>query len=144
MRDGKIKARPGVPAPGRAEGNKAHGGAACSPVDKSTTAAGAGQRPISDYLGVGRENAITRRDLERLTGLDGRSVRLLIERERRAGIPICSDNQNGYYLPCCKSEKDAFVASMRHRAREIERVAAAVEKAGEDVIGTEKQLSASC
>lgn len=110
----------------------------------SNISAGAGQRSIADLLGVGRENAITRRDLERLTGLDGRSVRLLIERERRAGIPICSDNQNGYYLPCCKSEKDAFVASMRHRAREIERAAAAVEKAGEDVIGTEKQLSASC
>lgn len=110
----------------------------------SNISAPAGQRSIADLLGVGRENAITRRYLERLTGLDGRSVRLLIERERRAGTPICSDNQNGYYLPCCKSEKDAFVASMRHRAREIERVAAAVEKAGEDVIGTEKQLSASC
>ena len=140
----KNKARPGAATPGRAEGNKAQFGAAYNPVNQSTTPAGAGQRSIADLLGVGRENAIPRRDLERLTGLDGRSVRLLIERERRAGIPICSDNQNGYYLPCCKSEKDAFVASMRHRAREIERVAAAVEKAGEDVIGTEKQLSASC
>ena len=140
----KQKARPGAATPGRAQGKQTIVGAAVNPTVQSTTPAGAGQRSIADLLGVGRENAIPRRDLERLTGLDGRSVRLLIERERRAGTPICSDNQNGYYLPCCKSEKDAFVASMRHRAREIERVAAAVEKAGEDVIGTEKQLSASC
>ena len=142
MRDNE-KARPSAATLRRAEDKLAF----CETMPstaQSTTPAGAGQRSIADLLGVGRENAITRRDLERLTGLDGRSVRLLIERERRAGTPICSDNQNGYYLPCCKSEKDAFVASMRHRAREIERVAAAVEKAGEDVIGTEKQLSASC
>ena len=140
----KNKARPGAATPERVEGKRAIIGAAVNPTAQFTTPSPAGQRSIADLLGVGRENAITRRDLERLTGLDGRSVRLFIERERRAGIPICSDNQNGYYLPCCKSEKDAFVASMRHRAREIERVAAAVEKAGEDVIGTEKQLSASC
>ena len=142
MRDNE-KARPSAATLRRAEDKLAF----CETMPstaQSTTAAPAGQRSIADLLGVGRENAIPRRDLERLTGLDGRSVRLLIERERRAGTPICSDNQNGYYLPCCKSEKDAFVASMRHRAREIERVAAAVEKAGEDVIGTEKQLSASC
>ncbi len=140
----KNKARPGAATPERVEDRQTYTDTATNPAYKSTTPAPAGQRSIADLLGVGRENAITRRDLERLTGLDGRSVRLLIERERRAGIPICSDNQNGYYLPCCKSEKDAFVASMRHRAREIEQVAAAVEKAGEDVIGTEKQLSASC
>lgn len=140
----KNKARLGAATPERAKDRQTYTDTATNPAYKSTTSAPAGQRSIADLLGVGRENAITRRDLERLTGLDGRSVRLLIERERRAGTPICSDNQNGYYLPCCKSEKDAFVASMRHRAREIERVAAAVEKAGEDVIGTEKQLSASC
>lgn len=140
----KNKARLGAATPERAKDRQTYTDTATNPAYKSTTRSPAGQRSIADLLGVGRENAITRRDLERLTGLDGRSVRLLIERERRAGTPICSDNQNGYYLPCCKSEKDAFVASMRHRAREIERVAAAVEKAGEDVIGTEKQLSASC
>ena len=138
------KKRPGSAATPLRAGDLRAICAATSSNAYSNISAPAGQRSIADLLGVGRENAITRRDLERLTGLDGRSVRLLIERERRAGTPICSDNQNGYYLPCCKSEKDAFVASMRHRAREIERVAAAVEKAGEDVIGTEKQLSASC
>lgn len=99
---------------------------------------------IADILNHGRANAISLKDLEAITKMDSRNIRASIFHERLSGAPICSDNQNGYYLPCCKSEKDAFVASMRHRAREIERVAAAVEKAGEDVIGTEKQLSVSC
>ena len=126
------KKRPGsAGTPLRAEDTRAISEASSSNT-YSNISAPAGQRSIADLLGVGRENDITRRDLERLTGLDGRSVRLLIERERRAGIPICSDNQNGYYLPCCKSEKDAFVASMRHRAREIMTTARALELAGLD------------
>ena len=129
MRDGKIKARPGVAAPGRAEGNKAHGGAAYSPVDKSTTAAGAGQRSIADLLGVGRENAIPRRDLERLTGLAPREVSLAVERERRSGVPILADG-SGYYLPASDEERAACVRSLRHRAREILITARSIERAG--------------
>lgn len=91
-----------------------------------------GQRSIAHLLGVGRENAITRRDLERLTGLDGRSVRLLIERERRAGTPILADSVNGYFLPASDYERAACVRSLRHRAREIMTTARALELAGLD------------
>lgn len=98
----------------------------------SNISAPAGQRSIADLLGVGRENAITRRDLERLTGLDGRSVRLLIERERRAGTPILADSTNGYYLPATDDERAACVRSLRHRAREILLTAKALELAGID------------
>ena len=49
----KIKARPGVAAPGRAEGNKAHCRAAVDPVTQSTTAAPGGQRSIAELLAVG-------------------------------------------------------------------------------------------
>lgn len=128
----KQKARPGAATPGRAQGKQTIVGAAVNPTVQSTTPAGAGQRSIADLLGVGRENAITRRDLERLTGLDGRSVRLLIERERRAGTPICSDNQNGYYLPVSDYERAECVLSLRHRAREIMTTARALELAGMD------------
>lgn len=98
----------------------------------SNISAPAGQRSIADLLGVRRENAITRRDLERLTGLDGRSVRLLIERERRAGTPILADSTNGYYLPATDDERAACVRSLRHRAREILLTAKALELAGID------------
>ena len=47
-----------------------------------------GRRRISSLLNYGQENAVNRRHLEVITGLDGRTVRLLIERERRGGMPI--------------------------------------------------------
>lgn len=125
----KQKTRPGAATPGRAQGKQTIVGAAVNPTVQSTTPAGAGQRSIADLLGVGRENAITRRDLERLTGLDGRSVRLLIERERRAGTPILADNASGYYLPASDDERAECVRSLRHRAGEIMATARALELA---------------
>lgn len=93
-----------------------------------TTAAAGRQIKIADYLSHGQENAIPRRELERLTSMDGRTVRLMIERERLAGVPILSDNSTGYYLPGNEGERERFVRSMRHRAQEIERAAEAVER----------------
>lgn len=127
----KNKARPGAATPERAE-DRQTSDTATNPVYQSTTPSPAGQRSIADLLGVGRENAITRRDLERLTGLDGRGVRLLIERERRAGTPILADSVNGYYLPASDYERAECVRSLRHRAREIMTTARALELAGMD------------
>lgn len=88
-----------------------------------------GQRKIADLLSYGQENAIPRRHLEKLTGLDGRTVRLMIERERREGMPILADNATGYYLPATEHERAACVRSMRHRAGEIMKSARAIERA---------------
>ena len=95
---------------------------------KHTTPGPGGQWKISDLLSYGQENATPRRELERLTGLDGRAVRLLIERERRKGVPILADNATGYYLPATEHERAACVRSMRHRAEEIMRTAQAIER----------------
>ena len=67
--------------------------------------------------------------LEKLTGLSGREVRRQIERERRRGIPILSDNMSGYFLPSSEDEKARCVRSMKGRAREILRTARAIEGA---------------
>lgn len=83
---------------------------------------------IADYLIRGQANAVPLRHLEIMTGLDGRTVRRLIAEERRAGSPILSDNASGYYLPGNEAEREAFVRSMRGRAREIMEAADAVEK----------------
>ena len=88
-----------------------------------------GQRKIADLLSYGQENAVPRRHLEKLTGLDGRTVRLMIERERREGVPILADNATGYYLPATEHERAACVRSMRHRAGEIMKSARAIERA---------------
>lgn len=126
------KKRPGdVAAPLRAEDKLAF----CETTPSTANCnipAPSGQRSIADLLGTGRENATTRRELERLTNLDGRSVRLLIERERRSGTPILSDCASGYYLPASDDERAECVRSLRHRAGEIMATARALELAGMD------------
>ena len=127
----KNKARAGAATPERAEDRQTYTDTATNPAYKSTTRSPAGQRSIADLLGVGRENAITRRDLERLTGLAPREVSLAVERERRSGVPILADG-SGYYLPASHDERAACVRSLRHRAREIMTTARALELAGMD------------
>ena len=96
------------------------------PQDDYTTDAG----PISRLLSHGRENAIPLRHLTAMTKLDGRAVRAMIAAERLAGVPILADNSTGYFLPASEDEKAQFIRSMKHRAKEIERAAEAIEKSG--------------
>ena len=51
---------------------------------KHTTHGPGGQREIAVLLSYGQENAAPRHYLEKLTGLDGRTVRLMIERAAEA------------------------------------------------------------
>ena len=83
---------------------------------------------IADLLSHGQENAVPLRQLMAETGIDGRTIREKIAAERLAGVPILSDNATGYYLPGNKGERERFIRSMRHRAKEIERAAEAVER----------------
>ena len=78
-----------------------------------------------DVAGLLKAGPLTLRDLSRLTGLDGRSVRREIERERRAGAPIVSEAGRGYWMGS-PVEVRRFVRSMRRRASEIIRTAEAV------------------
>ena len=90
---------------------------------------------IADYLSRGRVNAVPLRYLVMMTGVEERSIRRMIEKERRAGTPILADNETGYFLPVNEMEKDRCVQSMRHRANEImvtaEALAAASVEAGD-------------
>lgn len=125
----KKRTRPSVGAPGRAEAGVNHADG-YSQRQHNTQGPG-GQRKIAALLSHGRENAIPRLELEKLTGLDGRTVRLMIERERREGMPILADNATGYYLlPATEHERAACVRSMLHRADEIRKTAEAIDRAG--------------
>ncbi len=84
--------------------------------------------PISRFLHAGQHNAVNISYLQVMTGMKNRDVRLLIEKERRGGTPILSDNASGYYLPATLEEIARCVRSMRHRAKEIERTADAIER----------------
>ncbi|SFO94465.1 hypothetical protein SAMN05216343_10172 [Oscillibacter sp. PC13] len=122
MNDRKENARPA----GGTAGQAAENNAGCKiPQDDYTTGTG----PISRLLSHGRENAIPLRHLTAMTKLDGRAVRAMIAAERLAGVPILADNSTGYYLPGDDAEKVQFIRSMKHRAKEIERAAEAIEKA---------------
>ena len=101
-----------------------------NPYYQNTTDRSGGQADtISGLLLHGAENGLHLRDLCRLTGWKEREVRLQIHAERRRGIPILSDNVNGYFLPADEQELTACVRSLRHRAGEIMRTARAIERA---------------
>ena len=117
----KKRTRPSVGALGRAVETGSASRADTTSNHDSTTSIPRAQAKIADLLLPGRENAIPRRELEKLTGLDGRTVRLMIEAERRTGTPILSDSSTGYYLPATEHERAACV---RHRAAE------AIDRAG--------------
>jgi len=100
-----------------------------SPTSEHTTSPAENQPfRIADLLHPGAGNAISRRDLMVMTGLSDREVRLMIETERRQGVPILSDNIHGYFLPGNSAERDRCVRSLRRRAKEIEATAAAIER----------------
>ena len=123
MNDRKENARPAGGTAGQAAEKDA---GRKIPQDDYTTDAG----PISRLLSHGRENAVPLRHLTAMTKLDGRTVRAMIAEERLAGAPILADNSTGYFLPASEDEKAQFIRSMKHRAKEIERAAEAIEKSG--------------
>ena len=120
----KENARPTVGAAGQAEW-ESHWASGNSRNDCTTW-----NGPISRLLSHGRENAVPLRHLTAMTKLDGRTVRAMIAEERLAGAPILADNTTGYFLPASEDEKAQFIRSMKHRAKEIERTAEAIEKSG--------------
>lgn len=126
----KKNTRPTVGAVEQAAGNILQDGI---PHLDCTSNFVAGQMKISGLLSPGQENAVPLRHLVKITGQDGRIVRRRIAAERLAGVPILADNQTGYYLPATVAEAQRCIRSMRHRAREIEKAAAAIESAAGEV-----------
>ena len=127
----KKEAAPGAGTP------KSGGGKGClqasdNPHSNFTTGPRAGQAGIiSGLLLHGQKNAIPLRQLKVMTGIPGREIRKMIERERRGGTPILSDNIRGYFLPENEGETARFVKSMKHRANEILKSVAAIEQGGD-------------
>lgn len=97
----------------------------------NSTTVGTARQPgfIAGLLSHGAENGMTLSDLHRLTGKDKRVIRAEIQQERLSGTPILSDNLSGYFLPANEDERERCVKSLRHRAGEILKSAAAIERA---------------
>ena len=64
---------------------------------------------IVDYIPFGKENAISRQQLERVTGLSDRDVREAISLARRNTVILNLSNGKGYFQPIQGEEDDLVV-----------------------------------
>ena len=119
----KENARPTVGAAGQAE-RESHWASGNSHNDCTTW-----NGPISRLLMHGQENGLHLSELTKMTDRPEREVRMMIHSERRRGVPILSNNRDGYYLPGSDAERAQCVKSLRHRANEILKAASAIERA---------------
>jgi hypothetical protein len=94
MNDTK-NARPTVGAAGQAAETGTTGKAASNSITYDTT----GKGPISRLLSHGQENAVPLRDLVSMTGADGRTVRALIQAERRPEHRFCRTIPTAIFYP---------------------------------------------
>lgn len=127
----KEKAPAGAGTPTRAAGN---GLPTMYPKNDYTTKPGRFLF-IFDLLHPGAENGMTLKELVNLTGLAEREVQRHIQAERKMGLLILSDNQNGYFLPETPDDIQRFARSMSRRAAEIAKIARAAEAALADMAG---------
>lgn len=97
--------------------------------DKYFTTSRTAPQQISDLLMHGSVNAIPLRELQRLTGLDGRIIRRKIQQERKDGFCICVNNRDGYFLADSEAEREICARSMFARAREVAQTASAIAAA---------------
>ena len=72
------------------------------------------KKEIHDHLKedhVGRENAVSSRELEQRFSMNGRAIRRVIHSLRQDGCPICSEKR-GYYYASSQSEINGTVSRL--------------------------------
>ena len=77
---------------------------------------------VTDILYTGKENARPSKELCSILGLSKRELQKAIEKERRAGEPICASTDKdtpGYYLAADEYELAEYCGILGHRAKEI-------------------------
>ena len=76
---------------------------------------------ISEFIPVGKDNAISRSQLVKLTGLSDRIVRDMIALERRNTAILNLQNGAGYYIPSESDRADIerYVRQEEARAKSI-------------------------
>lgn len=90
---------------------------------------------IYEILAEGAENAKTGKEICNLLGLTVREMTLAIEKERRAGYPICANTHGirGYFLAANQYEMQTYCKSLLHRAGEIHKTHSACMKTLENL-----------
>lgn len=90
---------------------------------------------IKEILLEGAGNALTGKEICRILGINHRELTQAIEKERRAGAPICAScgTTPGYYLAANQREMRDYCKSLLHRAGEIHKTRNACQKAMGDL-----------
>lgn len=73
---------------------------------------------ISSLLAIGHERPTSGKQLAEALGCDIREVTAAIERERRAGSPICA-NDAGYFLAANKEEGNRYARRLNSRIKNL-------------------------
>ena len=90
---------------------------------------------ITDYIPRGRDQAVSRQELARRTGLPDRENRKLIEQARAAGEQIVSSSAaRGYYIADSAWEWEQFVREQERRARTLEKQVARYRAGESDLV----------
>lgn len=73
---------------------------------------------IVNIIPFGKENAISRKELTRITGLDDRTVRELISEARTEVVILSAYDGTGYFRPTEAEKKEAeiWLNKEKHRA----------------------------
>ena len=77
---------------------------------------------IVDYIPFGKENAISRQQLERVTGLSDRDVREAISLARRNTVILNLSNGKGYFQPIQGEEDDLVVKYFKQEDSRLKRM----------------------
>lgn len=86
--------------------------------------------PIASLLRRGKENAISTKELVRISGCkNARTLQERISEERCAGAIICSGSGAGYWLPKDREEIKEFCETMEKRAKNIFNATRSAKKA---------------
>ena len=85
---------------------------------------------VSDYLMEGAESALTAKALCAILDVSARDLTEQIERERRAGSPICAScgRTPGYFLAADRQELQEYCGSLRHRLDEVRKTLQACQQ----------------
>lgn len=101
---------------------------------------------IASVLKTGKDNAISGRVLCDMLGLTPRELTLKVERERKAGAPICANTSGtpGYYIAADKEEMRDFCGRLKHRINELEKTREACARAVEWLSAAQDQSGGEC
>lgn len=77
---------------------------------------------ISDYIPFGKDNAISRKKLEKVTGLSDRDIREEIAMTRRNTVILNLSNGQGYFQPIEGEEDELVIKYYKQESSRLKRI----------------------